>query len=80
MDRREMLAAFAGAATPAPFLALERAALMLQAENHPEPPFPGGTIATTPHAIATATDDMFTAVEEGFAKAAGGKALQACQF
>jgi len=45
-------------------------ALMLQAEYHPEPPFTGGTLATTPPAIATAMDGMFAAVKEGFARAA----------
>lgn len=47
-------------------------ALMLQAEYHPEPPLAGGTLATTPSAIATAMDDMFAAVKEGFSTAARG--------
>lgn len=40
--------------------------LMLQAEYHPEPPFPGGTLATTTPAVAKMMDDMFTPVAAQF--------------
>jgi putative intracellular protease/amidase len=40
--------------------------LMLQAEYHPEPPFPGGTIASTPADVAQMMDDMFKPVVAQF--------------
>lgn len=40
--------------------------LMLQAEYHPEPPFPGGTLATTTPAVAKMMDDMFAPVAAQF--------------
>lgn len=45
-------------------------ALMLQAEYHPEPPFQGGTMASTPPAVAEAMDGMFGAIREKFSNAA----------
>lgn len=47
-------------------------ALMLQAESHPEPPFPGGTIATTDPVIADPMQGMFAGVVEQFRAAARG--------
>jgi putative intracellular protease/amidase len=35
-------------------------ALMLQAEYHPEPPFPGGTLATTEPAVGGMMNEMFS--------------------
>jgi cyclohexyl-isocyanide hydratase len=40
--------------------------LMLIAEYHPEPPFPGGTLVTTPADIGTMTDEMFKPLEAQF--------------
>lgn len=40
--------------------------LMLQAEYHPEPPFPGGTLATTTPNVAKMMDDMFKPVAAQF--------------
>lgn len=40
--------------------------LMLQAEYHSEPPFPGGTLATTTPAVAKMMDDMFAPVAAQF--------------
>ncbi len=41
-------------------------ALMLQAEYHPEPPFPGGTLETTPADVGQVIDDMFKPVAAKF--------------
>lgn len=41
-------------------------ALMLQAEYYPEPPFPGGTLATTPSDIGGMMSDMFSPLEAKF--------------
>lgn len=41
-------------------------ALMLQAEYHPEPPFPGGTMATTSHAVGGMMGEMFAPLEGKF--------------
>ena len=40
--------------------------LMLQAEYHPEPPFPGGTMGTTPADVGMVMDDMFKPVAAQF--------------
>ncbi len=40
--------------------------LMLQAEYHPEPPFPGGTLASTTPDVARMMDDMFKPVVAQF--------------
>lgn len=40
--------------------------LMLQAEYHPEPPFPGGTMGTTPADVGQMMDDMFKPVAAQF--------------
>lgn len=40
--------------------------LMLQAEYHPEPPFPGGTMASTPADVGQMMDDMFKPVAAQF--------------
>lgn len=40
--------------------------LMLQAEYHPEPPFPGGTLTTTTPDVAKMMDDMFKPVAAQF--------------
>jgi len=40
--------------------------LMLQAEYRPDPPFAGGTLATTPDAVGTMMADMFRPVAERF--------------
>lgn len=40
--------------------------LMLQAEYHPEPPFPGGTMGTTPADVGIVMDDMFKPVAAQF--------------
>jgi cyclohexyl-isocyanide hydratase len=40
--------------------------LMLIAEYHPEPPFPGGTLATTPADIGGMTSEMFSPLEDKF--------------
>lgn len=45
-------------------------ALMLQAEYHPEPPFPGGTMALTPPVVAEPMAGMFSGVVEQFRAAA----------
>ncbi len=42
------------------------AALMLQAEYHPEPPFAGGTLATTDPAVGTMMSEMFAPVADQF--------------
>lgn len=41
-------------------------ALMLQAEYHPEPPFPGGTLDTTSADVGQVIDDMFKPVAAKF--------------
>jgi cyclohexyl-isocyanide hydratase len=41
-------------------------ALMLQAEYAPEPPFPGGTLTTTPPAVGTMMYEMFAPLEGQF--------------
>lgn len=41
-------------------------ALMLQAEYHPEPPFPGGTLATTPADLGGMMNEMFAPLAEKF--------------
>lgn len=46
--------------------------LMLQAEYHPDPPFPGGTLATTTPDVAKMMDDMFKPVAEQFKALAAG--------
>lgn len=48
------------------------AALMLQAEYHPQPPFPGGTLATTDPAVGTMMSDMFAPVADQFRAIAKG--------
>ena len=40
--------------------------LMLQAEYHPEPPFPGGTMGTTPADVGMVMNDMFKPVAAQF--------------
>jgi putative intracellular protease/amidase len=49
-------------------------ALMLQAEYHPEPPFPGGTMATTTPAVAGLMGEMFAPLEGKFRAFARGAA------
>lgn len=46
--------------------------LMLQAEYHPEPPFPGGTLATTTPDVANMMDVMFKPVAAQFKALAKG--------
>jgi putative intracellular protease/amidase len=46
--------------------------LMLQAEYHPQPPFPGGTLATTPGDVGQMMDDMFKPVAAMFKAMATG--------
>ena len=48
------------------------ASLMLQAEYHPEPPFAGGTLATTDPAVAAMMNEMFAPVAERFRAIAKG--------
>ncbi|HET6471104.1 MAG TPA: DJ-1/PfpI family protein [Pseudomonadales bacterium] len=48
------------------------AALMLQAEYHPQPPFPGGTLATTDAAVGGMMDTMMAPLAEQFRVAARG--------
>jgi len=48
------------------------AALMLQAEYHPQPPFPGGTLATTDAAVGGMMDTMMAPLAEQFRVAAQG--------
>lgn len=45
-------------------------ALMLQAEYYPEPPFPGGTMATTPPSVAGMMNNMFSPLAGQFKEAA----------
>ncbi|MBU0557519.1 MAG: DJ-1/PfpI family protein [Alphaproteobacteria bacterium] len=45
-------------------------ALMLQAEYAPEPPFPGGTLATTPQAVADGMAGIFAPLAEQYRAAA----------
>ena len=40
--------------------------LMLEAEYHPEPPFPGGTLATTPADVGAMMTEMFAPLEGKF--------------
>ncbi|WP_295531889.1 DJ-1/PfpI family protein [Novosphingobium sp. Chol11] len=40
--------------------------LMLQAEYHPEPPFPGGTLATTSPEVSAMMQEMFAPLETKF--------------
>lgn len=47
-------------------------ALMLQAEYHPQPPFPGGTLATTPPDVGSMIDDMFKPIAAQFKALAKG--------
>jgi cyclohexyl-isocyanide hydratase len=42
------------------------AALMLQAEYHPQPPFAGGTLATTDPAVAAMMSEMFAPAADRF--------------
>jgi transcriptional regulator GlxA family with amidase domain len=42
------------------------ASMMLQAEYHPEPPFAGGTLATTDPAIRSMMREMFAPVADQF--------------
>lgn len=44
--------------------------LMLQAEYRPEPPFPGGTLATTPPRVRDMAQEMFTPLARQFRAAA----------
>ncbi len=48
------------------------ASLMLQAEYHPQPPFEGGTLATTDSAVATMMSEMFVPVADRFRAIAKG--------
>jgi cyclohexyl-isocyanide hydratase len=48
-------------------------ALMLQAEYHPEPPFPGGTMATTTPAVGGMMGEMFAPLEDKFRAIARGR-------
>ncbi len=46
--------------------------LMLQAEYHPEPPFPGGTLSSSPADVGQMMDDMFKPVAAQFKALAAG--------
>ena len=48
------------------------ASLMLQAEYHPEPPFAGGTLATTDPAVGAMMSEMFAPVADQFRAIAKG--------
>ncbi len=48
------------------------ASLMLQAEYHPEPPFAGGTLATTDPAVGAMMSEMFVPVADQFRSIAKG--------
>ncbi len=52
------------------------AALMLQAEYHPEPPFAGGTLATTDPAVAAMMTQMNAPAADKFRAIARGYAVQ----